>query len=45
MNEQLQGAVANILEKAIAGIDSSVEFMQAELPDVVEQLYRQYHLL
>ena len=38
MNEQLQGAVAQILERAISGIDSSVDFMQAELPDVIEQL-------
>ncbi|CAH9015705.1 putative TMhelix containing protein [Vibrio phage 511E55-1] len=42
MNEQLQGAVAQILERAISGIDSSVEFMQAELPDVVEQLLLWY---
>lgn len=38
MNEQLQSAVTKILERAISGIDSSVEFMQAELPDVIEQL-------
>ena len=42
MNEQLQGAVAQILERAISGIDSSVEFMQAELPDVIEQLLLWY---
>ena len=42
MNEQLQGAVAKILERAISGIDSSVEFMQAELPDVIEQLLLWY---
>ncbi|AUR83515.1 TMhelix containing protein [Vibrio phage 1.036.O._10N.286.45.C3] len=42
MNEQLQGAVAQILERAISGIDSSVEFMQAELPDVIEQLLMWY---
>ena len=42
MNEQLQGAVVQILERAISGIDSSVEFMQAELPDVIEQLLLWY---
>lgn len=42
MNEQLQGAVAQILERAISGIDSSVEFMQSELPDVIEQLLLWY---
>lgn len=42
MNEQLQSAVTKILERAISGIDSSVEFMQAELPDVIEQLLMWY---
>jgi hypothetical protein len=42
MNEQLQNAVATILERAITGIDSSVEFMQAELPEVIEQLLMWY---
>ncbi|CAH9015585.1 putative TMhelix containing protein [Vibrio phage 466E53-1] len=42
MNEQLQGAVAQILERAISGIDSSIDFMQAELPDVIEQLLLWY---
>lgn len=42
MNEQLQGAVAQILDRAISGIDSSVDFMQAELPDVIEQLLMWY---
>lgn len=42
MNEQLQGAVAQILERAISGIDSSVDFMQAELPDVIERLLLWY---
>ncbi|CAM0104874.1 hypothetical protein MYOV072v1_p0059 [Vibrio phage 207E29.1] len=42
MNEQLQGAVAQILERAISGIDSSVDFMQAELPEVIEQLLLWY---
>ena len=42
MNEQLQNAVATILDRAISGIDSSVDFMQAELPDVIEQLLMWY---
>lgn len=42
MNEQLQNAVATILERAITGIDSSVDFMQAELPEVIEQLLMWY---
>lgn len=42
MNEQLQNAVAEILERTINGIDSSVAFMQAELPDVISQLLMWY---
>lgn len=42
MNEQLQSALAEILNKTINGIDSSVAFMQAELPDVIEQLLLWY---
>lgn len=38
MNEQLQQALATILNKSIEGIDAGVEFMQAELPEVIEQL-------
>ena len=38
MNEQLQQALATILDKTMNGIDASVEFMQAELPDVIQQL-------
>ncbi|AUR97315.1 TMhelix containing protein [Vibrio phage 1.238.A._10N.261.52.F10] len=42
MNEQLQTAVAEILNRAISGIDASVDFMQAELPDVIHQLLLWY---
>lgn len=42
MNETLQNAVAEILERTINGIDSSVAFMQAELPDVISQLLMWY---
>lgn len=42
MNENLQNALVEILNKAVAGIDSSVAFMQAELPDVINQLLTWY---
>lgn len=42
MNEQLQNALTEILNKTINGIDSSVEFMEAQLPDVIEQLLMWY---
>lgn len=42
MNEQLQQSVAEILNRAISGIDSSVAFMQSELPEVIEQLLMWY---
>lgn len=38
MNEQLQQALAVLIEKSISGIDASVNFMQAEIPEVIEQL-------
>lgn len=42
MNEQLQNALAELLGKTIDGIDSSVAFMQSELPDVISQLLTWY---
>ena len=42
MNEQLQQALTEILTKTVDGIDSGVEFMHAELPDVIEQLLMWY---
>ncbi len=42
MNENLQNALTEILNKATSGIDTSVEFMQAELPDVITQLLTWY---
>ena len=42
MNEQLQAALVAILDKTMSGIDASVEFMQAELPDVIQQLLTWY---
>lgn len=38
MNEQLQAALAEILGKANAGIDAGASFLQAQLPDVIQQL-------
>jgi hypothetical protein len=38
MNEQLQQALAEILNKATAGVESGAAFLQAELPDVIQQL-------
>ena len=42
MNEQLQGALVEILNRTISGIDASVGFMEAQLPDVIEQLLMWY---
>lgn len=42
MNEQLQVALAQLLGKTIGGIDSSVAFVQSELPDVIQQLLMWY---
>lgn len=38
MNEQLQTALAEMLGKANAGIDAGASFLQAQLPDVIQQL-------
>ncbi|MGO1190292.1 hypothetical protein [Vibrio casei] len=38
MNEQLQKALSDLLGKTINGIDTTVNFMQAQLPDVIQQL-------
>lgn len=38
MNEQLQAALAEMLGKANAGIDAGASFLQAQLPDVIQQL-------
>lgn len=38
MNEQLQTALAEMLGKANAGIDAGATFLQAQLPDVIQQL-------
>lgn len=38
MNEQLQQALAQVIEKATDGVQSGVYFLSAELPDVIHQL-------
>lgn len=38
MNETLQNSLALILKKAIDGVDATVGFLSAQLPDVVHQL-------
>ncbi len=38
MNEQLQTALADLLGKANSGIDAGASFLQAQLPDVIQQL-------
>ncbi|MCW2258552.1 hypothetical protein M2263_004643 [Providencia alcalifaciens] len=38
MNEQVSKALTDLLEKASSGIDSTVAFSQAQLPDVIHQL-------
>lgn len=36
--EELNTALATLIEQATTGIDASVSFLQAELPDVIYQL-------
>lgn len=38
MNEQLQQALAAILNKTMEGVEAGASFLQAELPDVIQQL-------
>lgn len=38
MNEQLQQALAAILNKTMAGVEAGASFLQAELPEVIQQL-------
>ena len=42
MNEQLQTALLEIITKVTKGVDSSVDFLSAEIPDVVRQLLMWY---
>lgn len=38
MNDQLQAALAALLDKTVSGIDASTAFLSAQLPDVIQQL-------
>ena len=38
MNEQMQNALVDIIQKASSGIDASVSFLSSEIPDVISQL-------
>lgn len=42
MNEQLQKALGELLNKANNGIDTAGDFLAAELPDVIQQLLMWY---
>lgn len=42
MNDTLQQAVAQIIERAVAGIDTASAFLSDQLPDVVHQLLLWY---
>ena len=42
MNEQLQKALVELIGKASNGIDASVSFLSAEIPDVINQLLLWY---
>lgn len=42
MNEQLQQALANVIEKATTGAEAATEFLVEQTPDVVYQLIMWY---
>ena len=42
MNEQLQGALAQLIEKTLGGIDAASGFLVAEMPNVIYQLLLWY---
>jgi hypothetical protein len=42
MNENLQQAVASLITKALEGVDTTVGFLNAELPDYIYQLLLWY---
>lgn len=42
MNEALQNTLNEFLQKAMAGIDASADFLAAELPDVISELLLWY---
>ena len=42
MNEQLQNALIEIIGKVNSGVDASVSFLSAEIPEVIHQLLLWY---
>ncbi|MFU2316806.1 hypothetical protein [Rahnella sp. PCH160] len=38
MNEQANKVIAELLQKAVEGVDAAVNFSQAQIPDVIHQL-------
>ena len=38
MKEELQTALVELIQKTLQGVDSTKDFLTAEIPDVVEQL-------
>lgn len=38
MNDQLEKALVQIIEKASAGVEAGINFLSAEIPDVIYQL-------
>jgi len=42
MNEELQKALADVINKASSGIDTASDFIMAELPEVVQQAMTWY---
>lgn len=44
MNEELQQAIAMLIEKSLSGINEGINFLSAELPDFVNQLLVWYAL-
>lgn len=38
MNEQLQQALASLLNKTVSGVEAGAAFLQTEIPDVIYQL-------
>lgn len=42
MNEQLQTAVSQLIERSLSGVDTAAAFIQSELPEYVYQLLLWY---
>lgn len=44
MNDSLQQALAQLIQRTVAGVDTSVDFLNAQLPDYIVQLLMWYGL-